>query len=79
VKHEQNIDCGGGYVKLFASDLDQTNMHGESPYNIMFGKLVGYSYVFLIYLLYGKSLAKVVSYNMLISDLAKILCVLLPQ
>lgn len=37
VKHEQNIDCGGGYVKLFASDLDQTNMHGESPYNIMFG------------------------------------------
>merc|ERR1711992_153287 len=37
VKHEQNIDCGGGYVKVFPSDLDQKDMHGESPYNIMFG------------------------------------------
>merc|ERR550519_1234161 len=37
VKHEQNIDCGGGYVKLFPSNLDQADMHGESPYNIMFG------------------------------------------
>jgi len=37
VKHEQNIDCGGGYVKVFANDLDQTDMHGESPYEIMFG------------------------------------------
>jgi calreticulin len=38
VKHEQNIDCGGGYVKVFGSDLKQTDMHGDSPYNIMFGK-----------------------------------------
>jgi len=37
VKHEQNIDCGGGYVKLFDCTLDQTDMHGESPYEIMFG------------------------------------------
>jgi len=37
VKHEQNIDCGGGYVKVFPSTLDQKDMHGESPYNIMFG------------------------------------------
>merc|ERR1712240_909191 len=37
VKHEQNIDCGGGYIKLFDCKLDQTDMHGESPYNIMFG------------------------------------------
>jgi len=37
VKHEQNIDCGGGYVKIFPSDLEQTGMHGDSPYNIMFG------------------------------------------
>jgi len=37
VKHEQNIDCGGGYVKLFADDLDQKDMHGDSPYLIMFG------------------------------------------
>merc|ERR1711997_1144040 len=37
VKHEQNIDCGGGYAKLFDCSLDQTNMHGDSPYHIMFG------------------------------------------
>ncbi|XP_052776647.1 calreticulin-like [Mya arenaria] len=37
VKHEQNIDCGGGYVKVFPSTMDQKDMHGESPYNIMFG------------------------------------------
>jgi len=37
VKHEQNIDCGGGYVKLFDCSLEQTDMHGESPYNVMFG------------------------------------------
>lgn len=37
VKHEQNIDCGGGYVKLFPSTLDSTDMTGDSEYNIMFG------------------------------------------
>jgi len=37
VKHEQNIDCGGGYIKLFGKDLKQEDMHGESPYAIMFG------------------------------------------
>ncbi|XP_077463036.1 calreticulin [Stigmatopora argus] len=37
VKHEQNIDCGGGYVKVFPSDLKQEGMHGDSVYNIMFG------------------------------------------
>ncbi|PAA50093.1 hypothetical protein BOX15_Mlig013267g2 [Macrostomum lignano] len=37
VKHEQNIDCGGGYVKLLGSDIDQKNFHGDSPYKIMFG------------------------------------------
>lgn len=37
VKHEQNIDCGGGYLKVFDCSLDQTDMHGESPYLIMFG------------------------------------------
>merc|ERR1712002_672474 len=34
---EQNIDCGGGYVKLFDCKLDQADMHGDSPYNVMFG------------------------------------------
>jgi len=37
VKHEQNIDCGGGYVKVMSSDIDQANFHGETPYNVMFG------------------------------------------
>jgi len=37
VKHEQNIDCGGGYLKVFDCSLDQKNLEGESPYLIMFG------------------------------------------
>ncbi|XP_074120742.1 calreticulin-like [Sminthopsis crassicaudata] len=37
VKHEQGIDCGGGYVKLFPQDLDQEDMHSNSSYYIMFG------------------------------------------
>jgi len=45
VKHEQNIDCGGGYVKLFNCDLEPKKMHGETPYEIMFGK-----YIFLVLL-----------------------------
>uniref|UniRef100_A0A3Q4HWF6 Calreticulin n=1 Tax=Neolamprologus brichardi TaxID=32507 RepID=A0A3Q4HWF6_NEOBR len=44
VKHEQKIDCGGGYVKLFPDDLDQSDMHGDSQYYIMFGPdICGYS------------------------------------
>lgn len=37
IKHEQNIDCGGGYLKIFGSDVDQKDFHNESPYKIMFG------------------------------------------
>lgn len=37
VKHAQKIDCGGGYIKLFPSGLDQEHMSGDSDYNIMFG------------------------------------------
>jgi len=37
VKHEQNIDCGGGYVKLLPAGLDQANFNGDSDYNVMFG------------------------------------------
>ncbi|KAJ8273964.1 hypothetical protein COCON_G00085890 [Conger conger] len=44
VKHEQKIDCGGGYVKVFPADLDQAQMHGDSEYYIMFGPdICGYS------------------------------------
>lgn len=38
VKHEQSMDCGGGYLKVFPSSLDQEQMEGESEYNIMFGE-----------------------------------------
>jgi calreticulin len=37
VKHEQNIDCGGGYVKILPSGLNQEEFNGDSAYNIMFG------------------------------------------
>merc|ERR1719163_206911 len=35
VKHEQDIDCGGAYLKLGA--FDQEKFEGSSEYNIMFG------------------------------------------
>jgi calreticulin len=49
VKHEQNIDCGGGYVKLVPADslTDQKAFQGgesETKYNIMFGPdICGYT------------------------------------
>merc|ERR1719310_1064782 len=35
VKHEQDIDCGGGYLKLGAFEPEK--FEGSSEYNIMFG------------------------------------------
>mmetsp|Transcript_7602 Transcript_7602/g.20771 ORF Transcript_7602/g.20771 Transcript_7602/m.20771 type:complete len:402 (-) Transcript_7602:561-1766(-) len=47
VKHEQDIDCGGGYIKLFPKGVDQQKLHGgedEDKYNIMFGPdICGYT------------------------------------
>lgn len=44
VKHEQKIDCGGGYIKLYPKDLDQAGLHGDSKYYIMFGPdICGYA------------------------------------
>jgi len=37
VKHQQNIDCGGGYIKLLPEGSDQVNFNGDNAYNIMFG------------------------------------------
>jgi len=37
LKHEQSIDCGGGYLKLHPAGLDQDKYNGDSEYNIMFG------------------------------------------
>ncbi|CAG0888938.1 unnamed protein product [Cyprideis torosa] len=37
VKHEQNIDCGGGYLKLFDCTVEPKDFNGDSSYKIMFG------------------------------------------
>jgi len=37
VAHEQNIDCGGGYIKLFGKVFDPELLDGDTPYSIMFG------------------------------------------
>ncbi|XP_068636740.1 calreticulin-like [Aristolochia californica] len=37
VKHEQKLDCGGGYMKLLSGKLDQKQFGGDTPYSIMFG------------------------------------------
>jgi len=36
VKHEQGIDCGGGYLKI-GPKTELTEFHGETQYNLMFG------------------------------------------
>jgi calreticulin len=36
VTHEQNIDCGGGYIKLLPK-TDAASFNGDSQYYIMFG------------------------------------------
>jgi len=44
-KHEKKDTsfCGGGYIKLLGSDVDQATFGGDSPYKIMFGPdLCGY-------------------------------------
>ncbi|KAH6567878.1 hypothetical protein BASA62_005839 [Batrachochytrium salamandrivorans] len=37
VKFEQNIDCGGGYVKIMPKPFDPKEFDGDTKYNIMFG------------------------------------------
>ncbi len=37
VKFPQQIDCGGGYIKIFPSTTSQEEFGGDSVYNIMFG------------------------------------------
>jgi calreticulin len=37
VKFPQKIDCGGGYIKVLPSNVDQQAFGGDSPYFIMFG------------------------------------------
>eukprot|EP00501_MAST-03F_sp_TOSAG23-6_P002050 GSMAST32.ASY1.ANO1.2139.1 assembled CDS len=33
VKHEQNIDCGGAYIKLLPPGIDQDSFGGDTKYN----------------------------------------------
>jgi calreticulin len=59
VKHEQKIDCGGGYVKVYPADTDQKGLTGDSPYHIMFGPdICGYEKkkVHVIFTYKGKNL-----------------------
>ncbi|KAG0470247.1 hypothetical protein HPP92_016343 [Vanilla planifolia] len=37
VKHEQKLNCGGGYLKLINGTIDQQQFGGDTPYSIMFG------------------------------------------
>ncbi|KAL8568874.1 hypothetical protein ACOMHN_061450 [Nucella lapillus] len=37
VKKEQKIECGGMYVKLYSSELNQTDLNSNTPYLLMFG------------------------------------------
>lgn len=44
VKHEQSIDCGGGYIKLLPQSTDAKTFNGDSEYFVMFGPdICGYS------------------------------------
>lgn len=36
VKHEQDLDCGGAYIKLLG-DMDQSKFGGDTDYQVMFG------------------------------------------
>lgn len=36
VKNEQDLDCGGAYIKLLG-DIDQSKFGGDTPYQVMFG------------------------------------------
>jgi calreticulin len=37
VKHEQDLDCGGAYIKLLPGTVDQAKFGGDTPYSVMFG------------------------------------------
>lgn len=36
VKHEQKLDCGGGYMKLLSGEVDQKKFGGDTPYRWCF-------------------------------------------
>ena len=32
VKNEQNLDCGGAYIKLYPAGTEQAHLNGDSKY-----------------------------------------------
>jgi len=58
-KHEQKLDCGGGYIKLLPATSKMDDFGGDTPYSIMFGPdICGYSTkrVHVIFTYKGKNL-----------------------
>jgi calreticulin len=37
VKHDQDLDCGGSYIKLLPKGFDGKTFGGDAPYSVMFG------------------------------------------
>ncbi|PSS34938.1 Calreticulin-3 like [Actinidia chinensis var. chinensis] len=37
IKLEQDIECGGGYIKLLSGYVNQKKFGGDTPYSLMFG------------------------------------------
>ncbi|XP_027354047.1 calreticulin-3 isoform X2 [Abrus precatorius] len=37
IRFEQDIECGGGYIKLLSGYVNQKKFGGETPYSLMFG------------------------------------------
>ncbi|GAB2277173.1 Calreticulin-3, variant 2 [Dionaea muscipula] len=37
IKFEQDIECGGGYIKLLSAYVNQKKFGGDAPYSLMFG------------------------------------------
>ncbi|KDP43889.1 hypothetical protein JCGZ_20899 [Jatropha curcas] len=37
IKFEQDIECGGGYIKLLSGYVNQKKFGGDTPYSFMFG------------------------------------------
>jgi calreticulin len=59
VRHEQNIDCGGGYAKILPWGVDGSTFNGDSPYLVMFGPDIcghGTRRIHLIFTYNGKNL-----------------------
>merc|ERR1719235_1697658 len=62
VKNEQDIDCGGAYIKLLP-DVDQSKFGGESEYAIMFGPdICGYTKKTHVIFTYDKKEGKPTNY-----------------